>query len=135
MPQRMGRDVFLNSRSFDVAAQNLPRAHASQWLAAGVQEQNPFAAALLQSRPKLLHICRDRRYRRAAHRYQTLLASLSEDANQLIVEQHIALAERDPLRDPEARPIGQLEHRAIAKHERVVESRSGDEAGDLLDRQ
>ena len=46
---------------------------------------------------------------------------------------HVANAERDPLRDTQPGAVCQLQHRTVAKHERVIEQRRGEQAFDFVD--
>src|SRR5687768_14067908 len=135
VPERMWRDVLLDPGLVHVLAQDLPGAHATQRLAAGVQQQHPLPLPLLQPRPQLAHVDGRGADRGPADGHEALLASLAEDAEESLVEKQISHAERDPLGDAESRAVGQLEHRAVAEGERLVERRRRDEARHLVRRE
>src|SRR6202030_3546732 len=104
-----------------VFAKDLPRAHARQGLSACVEEQDSLALSLLELRTELAQIDRGRANRSAADRNEALLGAFAEDADEVVLKHHVANAERNPFRDPEASAIRKLEHCPVAKRQRLVE--------------
>ena len=98
-----------------------------------LRNRTPFPSPFSSFGPQLAQIDRDRANRSPADRHEALLRSLSEHAHQMILQHHIAHAERDPFRDAKAGAVGQLEHRAVAKGQRLVERRRGEQLLDFVD--
>jgi hypothetical protein len=135
MPEGVRRDAFGDLCLIDVLPQDLPGTHPRERAAASTQEQNSLPFSPLQRRPKLAKVDGDCSDRPASDRHQTLLCPFAEDPDEMILQPHIANAERDPLRHAETGTIGHFEHRAIAKRKRLVERGGGQQALDLVNRQ
>src|SRR6266550_1827981 len=90
MTKRVRRNAFRDSRLQDILAKNFPRAHPRQRLSSGVQKKNSLPFTVLDSRPQLACINRDRTNGTATDRHDTLLSALSENANEMLVHQHVA---------------------------------------------
>src|SRR3954465_15238576 len=97
MPQGVGRDMLGDAGCLDMVFEDLPRAHACERAPIRIEKQDAFPFTLLQTRPKLARISRHRANRLATDRDEALLAALSENSNEHILEQHVLDAERDPL--------------------------------------
>src|ERR1700675_2722619 len=121
MTQRVGRHRFRDSGLVYVLPQDLPRAHARQWLPSCVEEQNPLPLALLQLWTELAQIDCNRADRPAADGNEAFLGAFAEYADEVVLKHHVANAQRNPFRDPESSAIGKLEHRPVAKRQRLVE--------------
>jgi hypothetical protein len=57
--ERVRRNVLRDLRSLDVMPKNLPRSHAREWMAACVQDENPLAFAVFETRPQLTQVNRN----------------------------------------------------------------------------
>src|SRR6266849_2330363 len=132
MTQRVGRHRFGDSGLVHVLAQDLPRAHARQRLSARIEEQDSLALTLLQLWAELAQIDRNRANRAAADGNEALLGALAEYADEVVLEHHVANAQRNPFRDPEPGAIRKLEHCPVAKRQRLVKRRSGKKLLDLF---
>src|SRR6185503_11495797 len=78
---------------------------------------------------------RNRPNRSATNGHKALLGALAEYAYKMILQHHISDAERNPLRDAKSRAVSQLEHRPVAKCQRLVERWSRQQLLDLLNTQ
>src|SRR3954453_6301904 len=59
VPQRMRRHVFRDRRTLDMTPQDLPGAHARQWLAARIEEEHALPLPFLELRSQLAKVdCR-----------------------------------------------------------------------------
>ena len=74
--QRVRRDGLRDAGLIDVLAENLPGAHAREWLAARVQKENSLPLSLLERRAELAQVDRDRADRLSADRNEPLLGFL-----------------------------------------------------------
>ena len=130
-----GVTCFSIFASVDVLAKDLPRAHARERRAARVEKERALPRAALELRPELALIDGDRGDRTPPDRHEPLLASFAEHAHETLVEQRVLHAERDPLGDAQPRAVRELEQRAVAKGERLVERRRGEQPLDIGDRE
>src|SRR5215210_2747756 len=85
VPQRVWRNGLGDSGVLDVAAEDLPCAHARERLAARVEKKHALATSLLQARSQLADVGRHGADRRPPDRNQALLAAFAEDAHQLVL--------------------------------------------------
>src|SRR6266705_3117467 len=102
MTQRMRRHGLGDSSLLHVLAEDFPGAHARERLPARIEEENPFAFALLERRPKLTKVNGNRCDRATTNRDQALLGALAEDAHKVILQHHVPYVERNPLRDSQS---------------------------------
>jgi len=131
MAEGMRRDGLLDAGSVDVASEDFPGTHARERLATSIQEEDALPLPFLEFRALLADVGRNGRDRGSADGHEALLAAFAENTDQLLLENEVAHAERDPFGDTKTGAIGQLEHRAIAEDEWVVEARRGEEALDF----
>src|SRR3954465_1219864 len=121
MAQRMWRDGLGDACLVDVFAEDLPRSHSRQRLAARVEKKNSLALALLELGSKLAQVDGNCSDRAATDRHQSLLGALAEYPYQVVLQHHIANTQRDPLRHAQASAVCELEHRAVAERQRLIE--------------
>ena|SRR2546422_2569162 len=132
MTQGMRRHRLGDSSLLHVLAEDFPGAHARKWLPARIEEEDAFALALLERRPKLTQVNGNRCDRATTNRDQALLGAFAEDAHKVILQHHVAYAERDPLRDSQSCAVRQLEHRPVTERERLVKRWGGEKLFDLF---
>src|SRR4029079_8756055 len=60
VPQGVWGDVLGDAGPLHVAAEDLPRAHAGERTSASIEEEDPLALPLLESRPQLAQVDRGR---------------------------------------------------------------------------
>src|SRR4029078_698315 len=82
----VGGNGFRDAGAIHVAAQDFPGAHAGEWLAPGVEEEDPFALPLLQARAKFANVRGDGADGGAADRDEAFLAAFAKDPDQLLLE-------------------------------------------------
>src|SRR5688500_6063217 len=147
VPQRVWRDAFVYSSTFDVSTQNAPGAHPAhwvavgvpkddppaQWSAAGVQEEGAASCTAFQARTQLADIDADGADGASTDGNEPFLASLPDDAYEALVEHDVARVDTDPFRDAQPRRVCELQHRAISEHERLIECRSRQQPAHLFD--
>src|SRR6266581_1660441 len=132
MTQSMRRHRLCDSCLLHVLAQDFPRAHAREWLPARIEKEDAFAFALLERRPKLTQVNGNRCNRATTNRHQSLFGAFAEDAHKVILQHHVAYAERDPLGDSQPCTVRQLEHGPVTERERLVKRWSGKKLFDLF---
>src|SRR5690348_16461955 len=89
MPESVRRNRLLDSRKLDVFSQNLPRTHSRKRLSARVEKENSLPLPFLELWPQLSQVNGDRSDRFPPNRNEAFFRSLSENAHQMIVHQHI----------------------------------------------
>src|SRR4051812_25782293 len=115
MPQRMWRDWFAYLGLEHVFAKNLPRAHSRQRLTARVQKKDSFSRSFFQLRTKLAQVdCRGADCF-ASDGHETLLRTLTENPDQVVLQHHVAYRKGDPFRYSKPRAVRKLQHCAITK--------------------
>src|SRR6476659_8045058 len=88
---------------------------------------------MLDARAKLASVDGNGRDCASPDRYNTLLAAFPEDSHEMLIHENIPDPNRDPFRNAKARAISQLQHRAIAERERLVERWRADEPRHFVD--
>ncbi len=135
MTQCVGRNLLRDLCQTDVLPQDFPRAHPGQGITSRIQEQNALPFSVLESRSQLAQIDRDSPNCTSADRNEPLFAALSEDANQMLVHQHVANADRDPFGNTQACAVAKLENCPITKREGLIERRRREQPLDFRDRE
>ena len=98
---------------------------------ARVEQHACPALPAIDLRPDLVQVYGDGADHGAPDRHETFLATLAEDANEILREQQVRDAEAAELRDAHARAVPQLQQRAIPPGERLVDARGGEQRLDL----
>src|SRR5215475_5090418 len=101
MAQGVGRYGLLDPGAVDVAAKNLPGTHAAQGFAPRIEKENSLSALAIrfETGAQLADVGRDGGDGRTPDGHEPLLAAFAEDPHELVLEQQILRAERDPFRD------------------------------------
>src|SRR5215210_302800 len=123
------RDAYL----IDVFTENLPRAHAGEWLPLRIQEKDSFPLSTLDFRPQFARVYRNGADGLPTDWHDALLAAFAKNTHESLIHQHVANTNSDPFRHSETRAIGELEHCPVTKCERLVKRRCRDQPLHLVD--
>src|SRR5688572_26271490 len=93
MAERVWCDPFLQARSINVFAQDLPHTHACEWTTLGIQEHAAIAVGAGNAWTELTQVHVDGTDGSAADRNDALLGAFAEDRGQPFVERQVAQLE------------------------------------------
>src|SRR5688500_4229937 len=123
MAKCVRRDVLRQAGPIDVPSENLPRAHARQWLATRVQKQRAASFPSLEPWAKLAQIYGERADSRPTNGNEPLLCPLAEHTHQGVLHHHVSRTDPDPLGDTQSCTVRKLEQRAVSKIQRIIDRR------------